>query len=317
MIESSSHLRADGDVDAPRAELPSRDAGAHGTRRDGYAFGLLDPLAKREIRRSCFKALCIPGYQVPFSSRELPMASGFGTGGTQITLASIGPDDTLKVIDQGADESVNACAIRQLVRDVCPGVTDTTSVTAASLIQTRHRIPEAPLREDQLMVYQVPYPDPLSIVEPSNQRREQMHGETDYARLYVQLYEDMIHFGEFTFSYRYPTKINGHYILDPSPIPRWDVPRLHQSPTINLFGAGREKRIYAVPPYCDADPLEFDDVAFTVERFVDEHGARLACSACGATNTFLDEIVQADGSRVWMCGDTSHCRSQRGIPGDL
>ncbi|HLK57331.1 MAG TPA: alpha-D-ribose 1-methylphosphonate 5-phosphate C-P-lyase PhnJ, partial [Chthonomonadaceae bacterium] len=69
--------------------------------RRGYAFGLLDEAAKKEIRRSCLKAVCIPGYQVPFASREMPIARGFGTGGLQITLALIGPTDTLKVIDQG------------------------------------------------------------------------------------------------------------------------------------------------------------------------------------------------------------------------
>lgn len=274
----------------------------------GYSFGLLDQHAKREIRRACFKALCIPGYQVPFSSRELPMARGYGTGGTQITLSCIGPSDTLKVIDQGADESVNACSIRQLVQDVCPGVNTTTDTPSATLIQTRHRIPETAVREDQLMVYQVPYPDPLSIVEPNNAKRAKMHGESDYSRLYVQLYEDMVHLGEFTFSYRYPTRINGHYIIDPSPIPRWDIPRLNQCPQINLFGAGREKRIYAVPPYTNAEPLEFDDVRFSVERFNKPDGTRLCCALCGVDNTFLDEIYLPNGERTWMCGDTEYCR---------
>ncbi|MCC7134895.1 MAG: alpha-D-ribose 1-methylphosphonate 5-phosphate C-P-lyase PhnJ, partial [Nitrosomonas sp.] len=64
-------------------------------------FAFLDEYAKREIRRSIIKAICIPGYQVPYSSREMPMGRGFGTGGLQLTLALIGIDDTLKVIDQG------------------------------------------------------------------------------------------------------------------------------------------------------------------------------------------------------------------------
>ena len=44
-----------------------------------------------------------PGYQVPFGSRDMPIARGWGTGGLQLTLSLIGPDDILKVIDQGAD----------------------------------------------------------------------------------------------------------------------------------------------------------------------------------------------------------------------
>ena len=41
----------------------------------------------------------------------------------------------------------------------------TSSVTEktsdASLIQTRHRIPETKLKEQQILVYQVPIPEPL------------------------------------------------------------------------------------------------------------------------------------------------------------
>ena len=37
--------------------------------------------------------------------------------------------------------------------------------------------------------------------------------------------------------------------MDPSPIPKFDNPKMHDCPALQLFGAGREKRIYAVPPY--------------------------------------------------------------------
>ena len=38
-----------------------------------YNFAFLDEGSKREIRRSILKAVAIPGYQVPFGSRELPI----------------------------------------------------------------------------------------------------------------------------------------------------------------------------------------------------------------------------------------------------
>jgi hypothetical protein len=57
-----------------------------------------------------------------------------------------------------------------------------------------------------------------------------MHGEGDYSRLLTKLYEDIVQFDEITISHRYPTRINGHYVIDPSPIPRYDVPQLHQNP---------------------------------------------------------------------------------------
>ena len=71
-----------------------------------YNFAFLDEGSKREIRRAILKAVAIPGYQVPFASREMPIGRGWGTGGLQVTLSCIGPNDVLKVIDQGSDASV-------------------------------------------------------------------------------------------------------------------------------------------------------------------------------------------------------------------
>lgn len=75
------------------------------TDRNDYNFAFLDEGSKREIRRSILHAIAIPGYQVPFGSRELPIGRGWGTGGIQLTMSLIGPHDTLKVIDQGNDDN--------------------------------------------------------------------------------------------------------------------------------------------------------------------------------------------------------------------
>jgi alpha-D-ribose 1-methylphosphonate 5-phosphate C-P lyase len=283
----------------PGYELPQDEA--------GYSFGFLDEFAKREIRRTLLKAISIPGYQTPYASREMPMGRGFGTGGLQLTLSLIGPGDTLKVIDQGADDSVNAVNLRHFVELTCPGVDTTERTREATLIQSRHRIPERALTEQQVLVLQVPYPDPLVIVEPSEARRKLMHGEGDYSRLLTKLYEDIVQFDEITISHRYPTRINGHYVIDPSPIPRYDVPRLHQSRALVLLGAGREKKIYAVPPYTDAMPLVFDDVPFRIEDFRDVQGRRRPCSRCGAIDSFLDEMIADDGRKTWQCSDSDYC----------
>lgn len=273
----------------------------------GYNFGFLDEHAKKEVRRAIFKAISIPGYQVPYSSREMPMGRGFGTGGLQLTLSLIGTDDTLKVIDQGSDDSVNAVNLRQFIEMTCPGVDTTTRLDEATLIQSRHRIPEIPLKPEQVLVLQVPYPDPLVVVEPSEDKRKIMHGEADYARLLVKLYEDIVKFDEITISHRYPTRINGHYVIDPSPIPRWDVPKLNNSPALVLFGAGREKKIYAVPPHTKAEPLAFEDVPFRVEDFLDLEGHRRACDRCGATDSFLDEFTDETGDKRYQCSDSDYC----------
>jgi alpha-D-ribose 1-methylphosphonate 5-phosphate C-P lyase len=101
------------------------------------------------IRRAILKGIAIPGYQVPFASREMPMPYGWGTGGVQVTASIIGPDDTLKVIDQGADDTTNAVSIRGFFRKkVAASRRPTTS--RGDVIQTRHRIPEKPLTEGQV-----------------------------------------------------------------------------------------------------------------------------------------------------------------------
>src|SRR5690606_28027123 len=63
-----------------------------------YNYAYLDEQTKRMIRRAILKALAIPGYQVPFGSREMPVPYGWGTGGIQLTAAIIGPDDVYKCI---------------------------------------------------------------------------------------------------------------------------------------------------------------------------------------------------------------------------
>jgi alpha-D-ribose 1-methylphosphonate 5-phosphate C-P lyase len=287
---------------SPSYELPRDEA--------AYSFGFLDEYAKKEVRRAILKAVSIPGYQTPYASREMPMGRGFGTGGLQLTLALVGREDRLKVIDQGSDASVNAINLRQFVQMTCPGVAVTERTEAATLIQSRHRIPERALTERQILVLQVPYPDPLVVVEASEAKRKTMHGEADYSRLLVRLYEDIVRFDEITISHRYPTRINGHYVIDPSPIPRWDVPRLHRSKALTLLGAGREKKIYAVPPYTRAEPLVFEDVPFRVEHFHDETGGRRACQRCGATDSFLDEFIDQAGGKVYQCSDSAYCNER-------
>lgn len=281
------------------------------TETNGYQFGFLDEYAKKEVRRSVLKAIALPGYQVPYSSREMPMGRGFGTGGLQLTLALIGAEEVLKVIDQGSDDSVNAVNLRTFVEMTCPGISTTTKTQEATLIQSRHRIPETELTERQVLVLQVPYPDALTVVEASEDRRKAMHGEADYSRLLVKLYEDIVTFDEITISHRYPTRINGHYIIDPSPIPRFDVPKMHQSPALILLGAGREKKIYAVPPYTEAVPLAFEDVPFRVEDFSDGQGRRRTCQRCGCRLSYLDEFINSStGDKVYQCSDVDWCNDQ-------
>ena len=268
----------------------------------GYPYGFMDDGAKKDIRRCILKAVAIPGYQVPYGSREMPIARGWGTGGIQITLSLIKPDDVLKVIDQGCDGSVNAVNIKKFIKAVAD-VEVTNDTLKATVVQTRHRIPEELMTAGQILVLQVPYPEALREVEASEAETRRMHAEADYSRMWLYLYEDIVNYGEITISYRYPVTVNGRYIMDPSPIPRWDVPKLHMAETLFLFGAGREKRIYAIPPHTTVEPLEFEDHTFRVEDFSGK-----SCARCGATDTFLDEIIEnAGGERKHYCSDSGYC----------
>ena len=224
-------------------------------RNEQYNYAFLDEGSKREIRRCILKAVAIPGYQVPFGSRELPIGRGWGTGGIQLTLSLIGPSDILKVIDQGSDDSVNAVNIKKFVK-LCTDAETTESAREATLIQSRHRIPETPLRNDQILVFQVPIPEPLRIVEPKEEVTKKMHAEMDYAPIWLQLYESIVKYGKVTIPTEYPCTVENRYIMNPSPIPKFDNPKLHQSECLYLFGAGREKKIYACLLYTSPSPRD-------------------------------------------------------------
>lgn len=270
-----------------------------------YNFAYLDEQTKRMIRRAILKAIAIPGYQVPFASREMPMPYGWGTGGVQVTASILGPDDVLKVIDQGADDTTNAVSIRAFFQKVA-NVAVTTRTKDATIIQTRHRIPEEELHSGQVLVYQVPIPEPLRFLEPRETETRVMHALEEYGLMHVKLYEDIARNGRISTTYAYPVKVAGRYVMDPSPTPKFDNPKMHLSDALQLFGAGREKRIYAVPPYTDVVSLDFDDHPFEIQRF------DKPCALCGAENVYLDEVVLDDkGGRMFVCSDTDHCEDRR------
>jgi alpha-D-ribose 1-methylphosphonate 5-phosphate C-P lyase len=269
-----------------------------------YNFAYLDEQTKRMIRRAILKALAVPGYQVPFASREMPMPYGWGTGGVQVSAACLVPEDRLKVIDQGADDTTNAVSIRQFFARTA-GVATTTRTADATLIQTRHRIPEEPLTRDQILVYQVPIPEPLRFLEPRETETRKMHSLEDYGLVHVKLYEDIARHGQIATSYAYPVKVEGRYVMDPSPIPKFDNPRL-ESAAVQLFGAGREQRIYALPPHCRVVSLDFEDHPFEASK------ADHACDLCGSETSYLDEVILDDaGGRMFVCSDTDFCETRR------
>ncbi len=271
----------------------------------GYNFAYLDEGTKRMIRRNILKAIAIPGHQVPFGSREMPLPLGWGTGGIQITASLIGPEDVLKVIDQGSDDTTNAVSIKTFFKKLT-GVKITEQTRRATLIQTRHRIPETPLKEGQIIIYQVPIPEPLRFLEPRETETRRMHALAEYGLMYIKLYEDISLHGCIATAFMYPVLVHHRYIASPSPIPRFDNPKMDHMPALQLFGAGREKRIYAIPPYTSVKSLDFEDYPFQIETWDQE------CALCGSRESYLDELITDDqGGRLFICSDTDYCQQRR------
>lgn len=134
-----------------------------------------------------------------------------------------------------------------------------------------------------------------------------MHAEKDYAPIWLQLYESIIKYGKITVGTEYPCLVENRYIMNPSPIPKFDNPKLDHAECLYLFGAGREKKIYAIPPHTSVTSLAFDDVPFEKENFKGKK-----CRLCGSEDTYLDEMFDADtGERFYQCSDTSYCREVR------
>ncbi|MCB2100831.1 MAG: alpha-D-ribose 1-methylphosphonate 5-phosphate C-P-lyase PhnJ, partial [Rhodobacterales bacterium] len=204
-----------------------------------------------------------------------------------------------------ADDTTNAVSIRGFFARVA-GLRTTDRTAEATVIQTRHRIPETPLTEDQILVYQVPIPEPLRFLEPRETETRKMHALEEYGLMHVKLYEDIARHGAIATTYAYPVMVDGRYIMDPSPTPKFDNPKMDRMPALQLFGAGREKRIYAIPPHTAVRSLDFEDHPFEVQSW-DE-----SCALCGATDSFLDEVILDDaGGRMFVCSDTDFCRQRR------
>lgn len=273
-------------------------AAAHG-RAQAYAY--LDENTKRNVRRAILKALAIPGWQVPFASREMPVARGWGSGGLQLTLSLVGPDDVVKVIDQGDDQSVNAVAMRDLITGSahCAGTTDTAQAT---LIQSRHRIPEVPLRPEQVLVLQVPHPEPLRRVVPDEVTARRYHADGDYTPAWLDLYDAQARLGDSRSGADHPVLVDNSRLMSPSPIPRHDVLRLNQRPHPILLGAGRRARLTALPPYTSVRALAFDDCPLEPEH------ADGPCRRCADTSSYRVRTEGPGATLVWQCSDVDACR---------
>ena len=98
--------------------------------------------------------------------------------------------------------------------------------------------------------------------------------------------------------------VNGRHVMAPSPIEVGRPEAAHGAAPLGLREAGREKRIYAVPPLTSVVPLSFEDYPFAVESFDGR-----VCARCGSPNTYLVSLPNEQGGSVYICSDSNWCDS--------
>ncbi len=95
-----------------------------------------------------------------------------------------------------------------------------------------------------------------------------MHALEDYGVMQVKLYEDIATFGHIATAYAYPVTVDERYVMDPSPIPKFDNPKLDMSPALMLFRRWPRK---TPGTRCRRSPgsvsLDFEDHPFAVQRW--------------------------------------------------
>jgi alpha-D-ribose 1-methylphosphonate 5-phosphate C-P lyase len=121
--------------------------------------------------------------------------------------------------------------------------------------------------------------------------------------MHVKLYEDIARFGHIATTYAYPVKVNG--ALRDGPVADAEIRQSEDAhvAALQLFGAGREKRIYAMPPYTGGQP-RFRGPSLRAPA------QGLPCALCGAEDSISTRSSLDDkGGRMFVCSDTDHCEN--------
>ncbi len=233
----------------------------------------MDEGAKREVRRALLKAVALPGHQVPFASPELPIARGWGTGGLQVTMSLIGP--------------------RRRAQDHRPGLRRKRERGKPAQAPGGHHGGAHHLRLPGGNPPAVPAPpagDPhdrgtgcrpagaaprarCAWWSPARWKRGECTPRETTRGCGCPSTRTSSRTGPCPSSWGYPCRVNDSYIMSPPRCRAGTCPGCTMARHLTLLGAGREKRVYAVPPYTSVRPLEFEDLPFTVERFP-RHGLR-------------------------------------------
>ena len=125
----------------------------------------------------------------------MPIARGWGTGGLQITFVLLVKQDMLKVIDQGADESVNAVNIKKLVHKTT-GVETTYETSEATIIQSTTSNSRSSINRKANSCFTSSDARTTKSVEPSEFKTKKLHAENDYSGAWLMLFEQIMKYGK-------------------------------------------------------------------------------------------------------------------------
>lgn len=129
-----------------------------------------------------------------------------------------------------------------------------------------------------------------------------MHALNDYGMMCVKLYENITILGHIVTGYTYPVMADKRYVMNPPPILKFDNPKLDMNPASMLFGVGREKHLYMVPPFTRVVSLDFEGYPLGVQRWEE------SCTLCDSHESYLNGLIIDDyGGKRLICSDIDYC----------
>jgi alpha-D-ribose 1-methylphosphonate 5-phosphate C-P lyase len=184
-------------------------------------------------------------------------------------------------------------------------VATTTHTEDATIIQTRHRMPETPLSDGQILVFQVPIPEPLRLLEPRETETRKMHALEEYGVMHVKLYEDIARHGRIATTYNYPVMVNGRYIMSPSPIPKFDNPKMTAARRCSCSAPAARSASTPCRPHAGEEPR------FRGPSVRDRDLERVLRAVRLQGKLPRRDDRRRRGKRLFVCSDTDYCESRR------
>ncbi len=224
--------------------------------------------SRSQVQTYRMKAVAVPGYQVPFGGREMPLPYGWGTGGIQVTAAIIGRDDTAEG-DRPGRRRHDQCRLDPPLLRAC-GLTSPRPRTRKKRPSSRRAIacPRRPSKDGQILVFQVPIPEPLRMLEPRETETRTLHALSEYGVMQVSLYESIARHGRIAKTYNYP--VHGERALHHEPLADPEVRQPQARPQRRRCSSTAPAARSASMPcrrYTPVKSLDFDDHPFEIETW--------------------------------------------------